>query len=99
MAADIYMAKNISFQNALIDPSSEFHHPHDILAVNDFTSAQKLELLKRWEQDARELAVAEEEGMVGNDKSLLSDIMQAIDELDPGYHQARSSPDKQGNIV
>jgi hypothetical protein len=48
---------------------------------------QKLDLLEQWERDARALAVADEEGMVGGNESMLRRVRRAIaalggDEID-----------------
>jgi len=93
------MSTQKRYENALIDPSLMFSNPQEILEVDAFTAAQKLAILKRWEQDARELEVAEEEGMTDDDNSLLSEIIRTIDKLDPDFHQSPAAPNKQGNIA
>lgn len=92
------MSNNISLKKALIDPASSFTHPREILTLADFTDTEKMTVLKRWEQDARELDVAEEEGMLGDRDSLLDEVIKAIDELDPEYHKSAAAPNKQGNF-
>ena len=47
---------------ALIDPAVAFAEPRDILADRKLSRDTKLQLLTQWEHDARELAVAENEG-------------------------------------
>lgn len=93
------MSMHTRYENALIDPAMMFSNPQDILKVEAFSTAQKLAILKRWEQDARELEVAEEEGMTDSDDSLLSEIIRTIDKLDPDFHQSPAAPNKQGNIA
>lgn len=93
-----FMDKPFDYQRALLDPTLFFSQPGDVLEQNDLSQDEKLSLLKRWEQDAREIEVAEEEGMVGTRPSQLSAIIQAIDQLDPEYHLNAHAPDKQGNI-
>lgn len=92
------MSDENKFEDILVDPSAFFKTPQEILTLDYLNNAQKLTLLKRWEQDARELDVAEEEGMIGNNGSCLSEIIKTIDTLDPDYHQSSSAPNKQGNI-
>ncbi len=92
------MSHESKYQQMLIDPSSHFQHPRDVLAQANLSHEQKLSILQRWEQDARELDVAQEEGMIGEGKSNLSEIIRAIDQLDPDYHQSSAAPNKQGNI-
>lgn len=91
---------NKKFNEAIIDPSAVFDRPSEVLAMENLSTKEKIEILKRWEQDARELAVAEEEGMTGtgNGANQLDDIINAIAQLDPTYHQAGNAPNKQGNV-
>jgi hypothetical protein len=92
------MSTHTRLDEAMMNPAAVFAHPRDVIAMNSISRDQKLLILKRWEQDARELAVAEEEGMTGNNSSLLSNIINLIDALDPDFHQSQSAPDKHGNI-
>jgi hypothetical protein len=50
----------------------------------------KLEILHRWEQDARQLAEAESEGMRGGEDSMLARVRRALRELD--FEAADKSP-------
>lgn len=92
------MSRHTHIDEAMMNPAAIFSHPRDVIEMKSFSQEQKLLILKRWEQDARELAVAEEEGMTGSGGSLLSEIIKLIDTLAPDFHQAQSSPDKHGNI-
>ncbi|MEJ2452408.1 MAG: hypothetical protein P8047_17420 [Gammaproteobacteria bacterium] len=92
------MSANTRIDEAMMNPAAVFAHPSDVIEMNSISREQKLLILKRWEQDARELAVAEEEGMTGNGGNRLSEIIKLIDKLDPDFHQSQSSPDKHGNI-
>ncbi|HTS93774.1 MAG TPA: hypothetical protein VMG55_17305 [Stellaceae bacterium] len=62
----------------LRDPAARFRRPQDVLDAPGLTHDQRLEILKRWEYDARSLAVAEEEGMAGGEESLLRRVRRAI---------------------
>lgn len=93
------MTTNTRLDEAMMNPAAVFRHPQEVIDLESIDREQKLLILKRWEQDARELAVAEEEGMTGNNSgNLLSEIIKRIDKLDPTFHQSQSSPDKHGNI-
>lgn len=70
------------YDKALIDPSSIFKAPEDIFASAQFTRSQKIELLRRWEEDALEIETAETEGMTGGEQSHLREIHLLIDKLE-----------------
>ena len=76
----------IDISKALSDPSSVFRFPKEVLDNTDLDNATKLQILNQWELDARELAVAEEENMVGDGPSMLSRVLRAkaviVDNLD-----------------
>ena len=55
----------MDFERALLNPAREFAHPKDVLADMSLTLEQKVKVLRRWEYDALELEVAEEENMGG----------------------------------
>src|SRR5262250_396801 len=45
----------IDVEKALLDPGLVFKTPGEVLANNELTRAQKIEILRRWEYDVREL--------------------------------------------
>ena len=59
--------KSLDLTAALADPASVFEQPKDVLAYPGLSREQRLVLLEQWERDARNLAVAEEEGMTGGE--------------------------------
>ncbi len=60
-------AAKIDLAKALLDPAGTFAQP-----------SAKIRLLEEWERAARELAVAEDEGMTGGEESMLNRVRQAI---------------------
>ena len=46
---------------AMLDPTAVFRTPEEVLLREDMTREQKVEVLRRWTYDARNLEVAEEE--------------------------------------
>jgi hypothetical protein len=68
---------------ALLDPTSVFKTPEDVLKVKDLTREQKIEILLRWEYDARELQVADDESMTGGSNNLLERVLESLSAL--GY--------------
>ncbi len=55
---------------AMLDPTAVFRTPEEVLLREDMTRDQKIEILRRWAYDARNLEVAEEENMGGQVLSL-----------------------------
>lgn len=75
------MAKQLhglDMRKALSDPASIFHEPNEVLTHPGLSWEQRLEILEQWERDARELSVAEEEGMIGDQESLLGRVLRAL---------------------
>lgn len=91
----------IDLERALLVPSSVFKTPDDVVQSEKLSCEQKIEILRRWEYDARELQVAEEEGMVGSNSSILDQILRALlilDELAEIERLERSRSSKQGGV-
>ena len=55
----------MNFKKALLDPTSVFRHPSDVLLAEYLSKEQEVQILRSWECAARELQVAVEENMVG----------------------------------
>ena len=68
----------IDFEKALQDPTAIFSEPIDVVAHSQLSREMKLALLREWEQAARRLSVAESEGMVGGEESMLGRVESAI---------------------
>jgi len=68
-------------KKALLDPPAVFERSAEVLADATLTNEQKVEILRRWEYDANEVSVAEEEGMPANDGQVLQQIMCALRDL------------------
>jgi hypothetical protein len=71
----------LDLEKARLDPGSVFASPEQLCESPGLSREQKIDLLQRWAEDARELEVAEEEGMGGGESSLLSRILTALDSL------------------
>ena len=69
---------------ALFDPASVFASPEALAGHPGLTVEQKIAILRSWEYDAAELAVAEEEGMQGPENNLLQRILLALASLTHG---------------
>ena len=85
-------------EQALFDPASVFASPEEVLACAEFTDAQKIEVLRRWEYDASEIAVAEEEGMLGPEDDTLERIVLALDRLTGSVDVEHTGPTKHRSL-
>ena len=83
---------------ALIDPASIFGTPREVLARDELTREQKIEILRRWEYDARELEVAEDENMPGGGPDILDEILAALHAMDAGIDLDHTPPTKHGGV-
>ena len=90
------MQESLDLEQALLDPSSVFDSPEVLLKADTLTTAQKIDVLRRWAYDAREIAVAEEEGMIADQPSLLHRIQEALSDLGVDPDLNHTSPTKQG---
>ncbi|OZB03826.1 MAG: hypothetical protein B7X54_09115 [Idiomarina sp. 34-48-12] len=65
----------------LRDPSAVYDKPDDILSDSNLNDDEKLEVLEQWEFDARELQVAADENMPGQQETPLDEILAAKKKL------------------
>lgn len=85
-----------TWQKACINPMAVFQKPSDVLAQDGLTTLEKITVLKRWEYDARELQVAEEENMAGGPSDTLDQVLNALSSLNAD--DVNDSPTKQGGM-
>ncbi len=90
----------IDLKRAMFDPARVFPSPAHVITARGLSREQKIEILRRWEYDARELQVATEENMPGgnNDDDLLDRVMEALHKLGAEYTQHNEAPTKQGGV-
>jgi hypothetical protein len=68
---------------AITSPVSVFDYPLEVVACPGLSREQKIEILKRWELDARALQRATDENMGGGEPPLLDEVNRALLMLDP----------------
>ncbi len=68
---------------ALVSPSSVFDAPSEVVETPALAKLMKIEILKRWELDARALLRATEENMAGGEPSEIEAVNDALARLDP----------------
>lgn len=88
----------IDIERAMLDPGSVFRSPEDVVKTEGITREQKIEILRHWEYDARELEVAAEESMLGNNSDMLDQILEALNKLGAEHDPHSDAPTKQGGV-
>ena len=68
--------------------------PAEIVADSSLSKQEKVEVLEDLEQDARQLAIASNEGMSGGEPTALSEVLQAKEGLQPPTELADNSGPK-----
>ena len=85
----------LDVKKAMLDPTSVFKNPEDVVASGELNRNQKIEILRRWEYDARELEVAEEEaGMAVRRPEMFDLVVQALHMLDADRGTEPTPPTK-----
>jgi hypothetical protein len=67
----------------LENPVGYFDKPVDVVRDSKLSLDEKKQILDAWEEDARRLAVATEEGMSGGEPSNLAEVAEAKVKLGP----------------
>ena len=84
----------MDLEKAKLNPAAVFKTPQEIVSSQEMSREQKLEILRRWEQEAMSMEVAEEEGMPGPHPKLLQLIRDALHALNYWPDTEHSSPSK-----
>lgn len=90
------LKRSPEIERALLDPTDVFSVPEEVVERDDISRSDKIEILKRWEYDARTLEVAEEENMASDRPDLLGRVMKALLALGVEEDPDRQPPTKQG---
>ena len=81
-------------KQAMDDPSSVFAAPAVVVQSGDVSREQKIQILRRWEYEARTLEVAQDENMMGGTSSRLAEVLDALHSL--GEEGSSGASNKQG---
>ena len=68
----------VSIETAKLDPTKVFKRPVEVLKDKSLSREEKIDILRRWAYDEREMAVAEEENMRPNADTEQNNILQEI---------------------
>ncbi len=83
---------------ALLEPEMVFGSPENVLNAEGYSREEKIEILRQWEYQATEEAVALEEGMPGEESDLLRRILVALGKLAGPLDLERTAPTKQHGL-
>lgn len=81
------------------NPASVFSRPSDVIKDKTLSRHEKIDILRRWAYDEREIAVAEEENMQRSDSeksNILDEILKCLLELGVDSDQTSPPPTKHG---
>ncbi len=78
-----------AIDDAMTSPSTVFDHPDEVVAL-DLPTPQKIEILLRWQFDARALQRAADESMSGGEAPMLDEINAALSAVDPSGASAEA---------
>ena len=85
----------IDVQQAMLDPTSVFKDPTEVVSDENLSRDQKIEILRRWEYDAHQLEVAEEEaGMAVRRPDMFDRVLQALHTLGVELNTEHTPPTK-----
>jgi predicted exporter len=79
-------------QAKTVKPHEHFDDPQQVVADPALSKQDKLEALETLEQDARLLATATEEGMIGGEQSNLRDVLSAKKALESATDATGNPP-------
>lgn len=88
-------AKSVG-KSVVEDPKAHFNSPADLASDRKLSVKTKAAALAKWEQDARLLQVATEEGMAGGEPNQLDEVNRAMATLPVKKKRRRPSPTKLG---
>jgi hypothetical protein len=84
----------MDFEKVKLNPAAVFKSPQEVVSSQELSREQKIEILQRWEQDARSMEVADEENMPGPQPKLLQPIRDALHTLNYWPDTEHSGPSK-----
>ncbi|MDX1587482.1 MAG: hypothetical protein R3296_00965 [Oleiphilaceae bacterium] len=91
----------MSIEKALLDPADVYDSPASVCDDTRLSQSQKVEVLRRWEYDARSQIVAEEENMPdqeGDAGDTLDQVLEALKKLGENPDGDHPAPTKQGGV-
>ena len=85
----------INVKQAILNPTSVFKDPTEVVSDENLSRDQKIEILRSWKYDAHQLEVAEEEaGMAVLRPDMFDRVLQALHTLGEELDTEHSPPTK-----
>ena len=82
-------------KKAMLNPESVFIDPQKVVMSEELTNEEKVNILFRWEYDAHQMEVAEEEaGMMMNRPEMFDLVVQALHTLGSSRDTEHTPPTK-----
>jgi hypothetical protein len=69
-------------KQALVNPASVFARPNEVVFSPAFSRNQKIDMLRRWEYEARMVQLANQESEIDESEELLTEILESLHQLD-----------------
>jgi hypothetical protein len=69
-------------KQALVNPAAVFAEPKEVVANPTFSRQQKIDVLRRWEDDTRLFQASAKEHLTDASEELLGEILESLHELD-----------------
>lgn len=85
-------------KKAKLDPTAVYKSPGEVLEDKTLSREDKIEILRVWEYDAREIQVAEEENMPSANSQMLDEVLETLKKLNAGPETKKYAPNKQGGV-
>ena len=88
----------VDVKQACLNPAAVFRRPDEVINSAELNREQKIEILRRWEYDIRQLQVADEESMTAPQPETitLDVVLKALRGLGAAADVEHSAPTKQG---
>jgi hypothetical protein len=88
----------IDVEKALLNPAAIFKSPQQVIDTKDLSREQKIEVLRRWEYDVREIQVLDDESTTAKETHAvtLDVVLNALRSLGAPIDVEHTAPTKQG---
>jgi hypothetical protein len=88
-----YRMDRVSREDRMKHPATHYKTPDDILEDKDLSFDEKMEALGTWEQDARQLVTASNEGMEGSEEGIEPTAHHRLGEVIRAKKKLGATPD------
>jgi hypothetical protein len=86
-------------KQALVNPAAVFAEPKEVVVNPTFSRQQKIDVLRRWEQETRLFQASAKERLTDASEELLGAILDSLHELDYWPDLEHPSSNKGGGLA